>query len=217
MKKFILSFSLFLLALTAFAFDASAKDMSRRFGVGVDSTIASYTGDGRGVSIVYNINKFFGLQLIFGLDTTTADVEDDYGSKFDTTVTNWNVTLRGLIPFILTTDVNLVAIVGFTASGTSSDGFEPASYTNVNDMKYKDGYNFAIDVGIRPEWFINDHFSIHTQVGIGINIITNASTTATAALQSNGTVIRSTKASGASINFFKNADLLGQAGFTFWF
>jgi len=217
MKKFILSLSLFLLSLTAFAVDASAKDMSRRFGVGVDSTISDYAGDGRGVSVIYDINKYFAIQLIFGMDVTTAEVENDYGDKFDSSITNWSVSLRGIIPVIFTTDVNLAAVVGFTACGTSSDGFEPASYTNVNDMKYKDGYNFSIDVGVRPEWFVNDHFSIHTQIGIGINIITNSSTTASAGLASDGTVFRSTKASGASVSFFNNADFLGEAGFTFWF
>ena len=45
------------LLLAFFVPDASAKDMSRRFGVGVDSPISQYADDGHGVSIVYSINE----------------------------------------------------------------------------------------------------------------------------------------------------------------
>ncbi len=218
MKKYFLSFCLFALFLAGFAVDASAKDMSRRLGVGVDSTISEYHGDGRGLSVIYNINKYFGLQLIFGLDMTKADVFDDKEQEFDSTVVDWSVSLRGIIPFAVSTEVNLNAVVGFTASGTSSDGFEPASYTNPTQMKYKDGYQFSFDLGIRPEWFVTDHFSIHTQVGIGINIITDDGSTASAGLSpTTGDVILSSNAKGVDVNFFKNADLVGEAGFTFWF
>lgn len=218
MKKSLLSLGLILLFVIGFASNASAKDMSRHFAFGVDSTISQYHGDGRGVSVLYQINKFFAMQLIFGMGMTSVDVEGKYDDKYDTTVIDWNVSLRGIIPFVTTSDVNVSAVVGFTASGTSSDGFEPADYTDPTLMKYKDGYQFSIDLGIRPEWFVTDHFSLHTQVGIGINIITHASSTASAGLsQTNHEVVLSSKASGVSVDFFKNADLFGMAGFTFWF
>ena len=218
MKKSLLSFALVLLLILGFASTASAKDMSRHFAVGVDSTISTYHGDGRGVSALYQINKFFAIQLIFAMDVTSVDVEDKYNDKFKTNITNWNVSVRGILPFVTSADVNLSGVVGFTASGTASDGFEPADYTNPVLMKYKDGYQFSIDLGIRPEWFVTDHFSLHTQVGIGINIVTKSSSTASPGLhKSSGEVTLSSKASGVNVDFFKSADLFGMAGFTFWF
>jgi hypothetical protein len=217
MKKFILSFGLFFLLLAGLATDASAKDMSRRFGIGVDSTISSYAEDGRGLSAVYVINKYFGLQAIFGLNMTTAEITDDRtepNGKYDTTIIEWNVALRGLIPIVLSSDVNLTAVVGFSASGRASDGF----YSNDERYsKYNDGFQFAIDLGVRPEWFVSEHFSLHTQVGIGINIITSNGSELYTGLSKNGTAYNSTNASGVEVDFFKNVDLLGMAGCTFWF
>lgn len=218
MKKFILSFGLFFLMLAGLATDASAKDMSRRFGIGVDSTISSYAEDGRGLSAVYVINKYFGLQAIFGLNMTTAEITDDRtepNGKYDTTIIEWNVALRGLIPIVLSSDVNLTAVVGFSASGRASDGFYSS---DERYSKYNDGFQFAIDLGVRPEWFVSEHFSLHTQVGIGINIITsNGSELQTGLSKNNGTAYNSTNASGVEVDFFKNVDLLGMAGCTFWF
>jgi hypothetical protein len=218
MKKFILSFGLFFLMLAGLATDASAKDMSRRFGIGVDSTISSYAEDGRGLSAVYVINKYFGLQAIFGLNMTTAEITDDRtepNGKYDTTIIEWNVSLRGLIPIVLSSDVNLTAVVGFSASGRASDGFYSS---DERYSKYNDGFQFAIDLGVRPEWFVSEHFSLHTQVGIGINIITsNGSELQTGLSKNNGTAYNSTNASGVEVDFFKNVDLLGMAGCTFWF
>ncbi|MBR4986723.1 MAG: hypothetical protein IKY83_13400 [Proteobacteria bacterium] len=221
MKKVILTISLLLLFFTGLAADASAKDMSRRFGIGIDSTISEFAGDGRGISAVYNINKFFGLQAIFGLNVTKAEVINATANnaivsgKYDTTIIRWNVSIRGLIPVWIASDVNLTAVVGFTASGTASDGFYSA---DEKWSKYNDGYQFSIDLGLRPEWWISDNFSIHTQVGIGIDIITdNGAALAVGLSKENENGYVSTNASGVSVDFFKNVDLMGMAGCTFWF
>lgn len=215
MKKWILSLSLFALIFTAFAVDASAKDMSRRFGLGVDSSISKFATDGRGISAVYNINRYFGLQVIFGLNTIAAKIEAE-NAKFDTTITEWNFSLRALIPFVVSADVNLTAVIGFSGNGRAS-GFNTANNTAVNNQ-YIDGYQFAIDLGLRPEWFITEHFSIHTQVGLGITILTHSGSVPVAGIgETSEDVSFSTKASGAAVDFFSNADFLGMAGFTFWF
>lgn len=220
MKKVILTVSLLFLFITGLAAEASAKDMSRRFGIGIDSTISEFAGDGRGISAIYSINKFFGIQAIFGLNVTKAEVKNESGNgvladKYDTTVIRWNVSLRGLIPVILSSDVNLTAVVGFTASGTASDGFYSS---DEKWSKYNDGYQFAIDLGIRPEWWVSEHFSIHTQVGIGIDIITDkGAALATGLSNANENGYSSTNANGVSVDFFKNVDLMGMAGCTFWF
>ncbi|MBQ9817504.1 MAG: hypothetical protein IJM59_08595 [Proteobacteria bacterium] len=220
MKKLILSLSLFLIFLVGMAADASAKDLSRRIGLGIDSSISEFANDGRGLSFIYAINKYFGMQIIFGLDTTTAEVKnaaDDV--TYDTTIIDWNVSLRALIPIVLSSDVNLTGVVGFTASGRSSDGFNS---NNELYAIYNDGYQFSIDLGVRPEWFVSEHFSLHTQVGIGISIITENGAALVTGLskgsgEGDGVAYHSTKAKGADIDFFKNVDLLGMAGCTFWF
>ncbi len=225
MKKFLLILSLFLFFVVGIAADASAKDMSRRFGLGVDSAISSYAGDGRGISAIYQFNKYFGLQLLFGLNTTTATLKEDIGSTdfmsgHKTTIIDWNVSIRGLIPIVMSNDVNLVGVVGFSASGRSTDGFKADTSRNDSWGAYNDGYQFSIDLGVRPEFFLSEHFSIHTQVGIGINIITEGGATQNTFLDNydgKGQVAHSTKASGVSVDFFKNVDLLGMAGCTFWF
>lgn len=203
--------------LAFFIPDASAKDMSRRFGVGVDSPISQYADDGHGVSIVYSINKYFSMQLIFGVATYHADVENpnDSSKTVEANITDWNVSIRGLIPIVMSADVNLEGVVGFTASGRASDGFKASKEEY---QKYNDGYNFSIDLGLRPEWFVTEHFSLHTQVGIGINIITRDGTKMNPGLSdSTGTAFTNTKAKGVQVDFFKNVDVLGMAGFTFWF
>ncbi len=224
MKKLILTIGLFLLVFAGLAADASAKDMSRRFGLGVDSTISDYAGDGRGLSFVYVINKYFGMQVIFGMNTTNVELKKKIGKgasariePYETTIINWNVSLRALIPIILTAEANLTGVVGFTASGTSSDGFR--TYEDAY-LKYNDGYQFSIDLGVRPEWFVTEHISLHTQLGIGINIITDDGSVPSTALYKDGedgTAVSSSDAKGVSVDFFKNVDLLGMAGMTFWF
>ena len=220
MKKSILSLLLFFVVLLGFTANAQAKDMTRRFGLGVDSTISKYATDGRGLSAIYVINKYFGMQLIFGVGLTKANVKVDNG-EFDSTITDWSVSLRGLIPIVLSADVNLTGVVGFAASGRAAGGFKTRDEAY---QQYNDGYQFSIDLGVRPEWFVSDHFSIHTQVGIGIDIITSSGSALNAGLKNgnndnkdNGEVHLSTNASGVSVSFFKNVDLVGQAGFTFWF
>ena len=215
MKKILCTLSFLMLIFGVFASDAMAKDMSRRFGVGVDSAMSSFADDGRGLSVVYNINKFFAMQLILGVSTYNADVVDHNNKSNEVSITEWNVSIRGIIPIVLSSDVNLGAIVGFTASGRASGGFKASAPEFAH---YNDGYDFSIDLGIRPEWFVSEHFSIHTQVGIGITILTENGSALSAALsKSQRTAEYSTKASGAHVDFFKNVDLLGMAGFTFWF
>lgn len=215
MKKILCSLSLILLIFTMFATEASAKDMARRFGVGVDSSISKFANDGRGLSVVYGINKFFAMQLIVGVSTYNADVKDYADKKNKVSITEWGVAIRGIVPIVLSADVNLGAVIGFSASGRASGGFK-AKHSDF--AKYNDGYDFSIDVGIRPEWFVSEHFSIHTQIGIGITILTESGSALSPMLsESQGTAEYSTKASGAQVDFFKNVDLLGMAGFTFWF
>ena len=219
MKKLVLMLGLvfvFALGLTSEAF--ARDDLARHFGVGVDSSLSTYGSDGHGISAVYFINKMFGLQLIFGLNMTTATVKSP-DTTYDTTIVEYNISLRALIAAIRTKDVHLSFLAGFNFSGRAADGFDSS---NEDYAKYNDGFQVSFDLGIRPEYFISTNFSIHTQVGIGINIITNDGSALSTGLSANagrgdGVAYRSTNASGVNVDFFKNANLLTMAGCTFWF
>lgn len=208
MKKFALvaALAIGIVAATGAPQEAQAKDMAGRFGVGADSTLgwnvtggigsngAELAGVGnKGLSVVYYITKMFGLQLILG--STVATVSFD-GDK-DTLAHRTGVGFRALVPIAFTNEVNLTGVVGFSGVFQSTE-------VTVGDSSNDNSVNFiSFDLGLRPEWFITDHFSIHTQVGISIALINEDHVGDTG--------------SGVGFDIFGNADLLGDAGFTFWF
>lgn len=214
-SKLIAALLVFLCVMTL-SVQASAKDMSRRFGVGVDSSLSNFNGDDRGISVVYHVMKLFAIQAILGVNTTTysyyttqalADAKQDKASK---TIIDWNASLRGMVPIGIATDVHLDVVIGFTASGRSM----PSDKSDDNMTGGQTGYNLAIDIGLRPEWFVSDHFSIHTQVGLGVTILTGSSYCDPSAVACAGD---NYEAMGANLDFFHNADFFGEAGFTFYF
>lgn len=215
MKKLLLTLGLLFVFVIGLGTEAFARDnLARHFGIGIDSTISTYSDEGRGISAVYYINKLFGMQLIFGLNTTTAEVKGN-DAKYDTTIIEYNVAIRALLAVFRTKEVHLTAVIGVGFSGRASDGFNSK---DEDWSKYNDGFQVSIDVGLRPEYFITDNFSIHTQVGIGLDIITdNGSVLAAGLDKANSSGETSTDASGVSVDFFRNANIIAMAGCTFWF
>ena len=204
-----------LIAVMAFALttltvaNAQAKDMSQRFGVGADSSLGWGTAgvpvavggeslSSTGLSVVYNISKAFGIQMILGAGFASAsDDNADYSSN------NFGVSVRGIIPVAFTNDVNLGAVVGFSFQNMSTTVSSAAGDVDAS------GSWISFDLGIRPEWFVTEHFSIHTQVGIAVSLLGENDFGMPFATDSGG--------SGTAFDMFQNADLLGNAGFTFWF
>ncbi len=201
-----------LIAVMAFALttltvaNAQAKDMSQRFGVGADSslgwgagslggTVVSDAGHSTGLSVVYNISKAFGLQMILGAGFTSA--KDDLN---DYSVNNFGVSVRGIIPVAFTNEVNLGAVVGFSFV---SQGFTTSPVGGGAEIDGSTSH-VSFDLGIRPEWFVTEHFSIHTQVGVAVSLL-------------NEDDFANPGGSGTAFDLFQSADLLGNAGFTFWF
>ena len=205
MKKFALIIALtfgLVLATTSFA---SAKDMTGRFGIGADSNLGwssggSSTGlgstyDTKGLSLVYYVSKMFGLQIIAGAQFKSASDDNDADYSFNA----FGLAVRGLIPVALTNDVNLDAVVGFSFINSGwEEGPSSASADDSANM-------ISFELGIRPEWFITDHFSVHTQVGIAFSL-----------LDEDNSGRPDSGYSGFDMNIFANPDLLGQAGFTFY-
>lgn len=213
MKKLAIALALLCCSMLVFTPTAEAKDMAERFGIGADSALgfsahsapdvnSTAAENGRaggfdlpGISMVYQINEIIGLQVI-GSFQLTSGTDAAGGAEFDFSVTTWGAALRGIIGTGLTDDVNLGIAAGFSLVGISAS----ESTTNSIDAS---GLAFAIEVALRPEWFITNYFSIHTQIGVSVSILNEDNS--------------SFSEGGFNMNFFQNADLLGDAGFTFWF
>ncbi len=198
---------LLLTALFA-ASPAHSKDMAGRFGVGADTSLgyANATQVGSafpgsptpllklpGLSVVYRATKIFGIQLIFSTHITSG--EADLGvTQVPQTILQIGAAMRGHIGVGLSKVANLDAVVGI-------------SYVNqghtIDENPVYDSHNIAIELGIRPEWFVNENLSFHTQVGTAISILNEDSVGFTSG--------------GVHVNIFGAADLLGNAGFTFYF
>ena len=218
MKK-ILTITIIASMLSLLAYNnAEAKDLTRRFGIGVDSGLSNFydgspesvANSNRGISVKYFFQRYIGIQLITAVRTITAK-GDKVGTagNYNLSKTFWNVSLRALVPIALAQDVNLNAIAGFTAAGVDGGTEEIGTAAEWRTLKQDSVTRFFVDLALQPEWFASEHFSLHTQVGLAISIITS----------DNGIAgkLTDTKAKGADFDFFQNANLLGQAGFTFYF
>lgn len=218
MKKIAFTIALVFGLALATAGTASAKDMSNRMGVGADSTFG-WTTEGAtaggfaagadssmptsGLSIVYNVSKMFGIQLILGAGFGSGS-EDVPGTNetVDYSSNSFGLAVRGIIPIAFTNDVNLGAVVGFSFMSASH------STTAGNNTTDASGSWLAFDLGIRPEWFITEHFSIHTQIGISLSLLGEGDF---------GPFATDSGGSGVAFSIFNHPDLLGQAGWTFYF
>ncbi len=62
-----------------------------------------------------------------------------------------------------------------------------------------------METGIRPEWFIRDWISLHTQVGVSMGLMLGQA------------ALSPTYDPGVSLAFFGFSSVAGKAGFTLWF
>ena len=212
MRKFVFVIALMVSLGLITTTSASAKDLGGRFGVGADSALGwsthtlgnppsggSQDGSvgGPGLSIVYYVSKMFGIQLITAASFTSATD----GADGEYSASGLGIALRGHFPIALTNDVNLGGFVGFTFA-MNSGSFTP---DGGDELDNNSPSFIAFELGIRPEWFVTDHFSLHTQVGINVSILS----------EDNSGL--GDDSSGIAFGIFEPASLLGGAGFTFWF
>lgn len=190
-------------AVLALSTSAYAKDMTGRVGVGADTTLGFASSNGSssagsflggqqssGISVVYQATSVFGIQLILGTNiiSSTAD-----GS--DASATDMSVGLRGIMALLTRGDLTVQGIGGLGYNSTSAD--------DDMGMEVFDSSALSIELGIRPEWFVSQHLSLHTMIGISIAILNEDS----AGISDGGT----------DVNLFGADTLLGSAGFTFYF
>jgi len=191
---------------------AQAKDMSGRLGIGADTSLGFHTNAVPsstdraqlvsdpspikipGLSIVYQISEIFNIQLIGSFQMTSAKAVQGT-AELSYSIVRWGIAPRANIALGITDDVNLNLVAGFGLVGRTAT----EDTTGID----AGGIGFSAELGIRPEYFFTDYFSIHTQVGFTISLLSEGNS--------------DFNDGGFNINFFQNADLLGNAGFTFWF
>lgn len=196
----IVSLSSFL-ALFLLASSVSAEKLGGRFGVGADSSIGFSNQNldrfsPPGLSLVYGFSDTFTGQVIFGTSFATGE-SGASGQTDSLSYTSTVLAPRALMTFVDTGPVNFEGLLGMAVI------YDTRSSTRSVQEDY-DAFFLSFEAGIRPEWFVNDFLSLHTQVGLSVSVL-NSETT--------GGQIDS----GVEFNFFRGADLFGNAGFTFWF
>ncbi|TNE86490.1 MAG: hypothetical protein EP330_22390 [Deltaproteobacteria bacterium] len=208
----------FLLVALLCAGSAHAKDNTGRIGIGADTTLGYFSEsnfqDGRlepggfgvmkvpGVSLIYQTSKLFGIQVILATNITSGTLAAG-PVEVRTRVSEVAVGVRGIINIALTDDVNLGLPVGVTVINRQSSIEDVDGYV-------ADRYG-AFEVGIRPEWFISNWFSIHTQVGLALSIVPADPD------DTDNQVINPFTGGATAVDLLGASNLLGQAGFTFYF
>ncbi len=201
MKQFFSAFAVVLMALAMVPSTASAKDMTGRFGIGGDSTIAGVSG----VSARFQIAKNFGIQAVAAFDQDSATIEVDGGDDIDLAQTRVAFAIRGDIGVAFTKQTNLSVIFGINIINESAEfGDED-----------RDATAFPFEFGLKAEYFFTNFFSVHTEVGVVLAFYDE---------ENAGLVGSRSDLSGAGDSDVSGfllglgrTDLWGGAGFTFWF
>jgi hypothetical protein len=204
-----------LLALAG-ASTAHAEELGGRFGLGADAALGLSADTilvrGRtdsevlrqsfrvpGLSASFYLTDFLGLQLIAALSQDSGDlfVAPD-GSVFteETTVTTAGVAFRVLLALLREDEVHLSIAAG------ASVLWSEVGFANAPDYQQ---YRLGAEVSARPEWFVSESFSLHTQIGVSF------------AIYDLFPGMMPNNRGGIDLQVFGNANLLGNAGFTWWF
>lgn len=144
---------------------------------------------GTGLAVRYFVSDAFGLELLIGGNYTSTSNSEADTSASQTTL---DVGLLGEYRILKSQRANLNAFLGFGINNTSYGGDDE-----------RDGVmDAAFELGLRGEVWLYQFFSIYTRVGISVDI--------------DGEDIAGDDTSNTSIGIFRG-DLLGTAGFSFWF
>lgn len=181
---------------------ASAEDKSGTLGVGVDTSLgwaAAQNVDSTqpdfgfrvpGLALTYDVSAGFGLELIAGVLMRKDDATD-------TRVTQYAMALRGLFRMEVQQQVHLDLVLGFGMAGARVKPDVGDSFV---------GRIFTIEVGFRPQYFVTPDLSLHTQIGFAIAIFSD-----------DDSLIGPGPDGALGVDIFGNVNLLGNAGFTYWF
>ncbi len=205
MRTFWIGVAATLAVLLVFPAASFAKDKRGSFGVGGDTTLGGVSG----LSARYQFAKNFGFQGVVGFDLVSVESQNDEGDKeSDLSVSQLRLALRGDLSIAPTTETNLGIVFGVDIYNDSSS-IDPVE----GDAQDDGNTRFAFEVGLKIEYFFTNFFSIHTEAGLAFAFINDPGAQA---LLGDGPRVGGNNITGSLLTFGR-ADLLGNAGVTFWF
>ena len=169
---------------------AGAEGMKGKIGVGSDASLSGVAG----VSGRYAVDDNFGVQGILAIDVYSPKEGDG-----ESTV----LVGLGVIYDVIHADQLAVGLRG---------GVDVAFYSGpeVSPDVASSGTQISLTLGLRPELFFGRSISLHAQLGFSVDL-----------LPETGRVVALEDTAGGAVNEGTNiqlaVDLLGTAGFTFWF
>lgn len=169
---------------------AGAEGMKGKIGVGSDASLSGVAG----VSGRYAVDDNFGVQAILAVDLYSPKDGDS-----ESTV----LLGLGAIYDVIHADQLAVGLRG---------GVDVAFFSGpeVSPDASSSGTQISLTLALRPELFFSESFSLHAQLGFAVDL-----------LPETGRVVAHDETTGAAVNEGTNiqlaVDLLGTAGFTFWF
>lgn len=181
----ILTASLIALAAPA----AQAKDMPGKFGLGYVETL----GGVRGLDIQYYVHRHFGLEAVLGLD---------YISSKDLSPMAFKMSIGGRYNVARAKDANFG--VGLRANiGVGGKDYITVNYPEIANPELS--VHFNLEIPLIFEYFLSNHFSIFTQVGLLIDFVPEK-----------GAVLTDGAAGTTEVHFGATS-LSSLLGATFWF
>jgi hypothetical protein len=140
-----------LLMLTFAAPGAGAKDLPGKFGLGYVCTLGGVPG----LDIQYYVTRFIGLEAVLGLD---------YVSASDFSPLAFKMSLGGRFNFARAKDANLGVALRANIGVSNADYFKNKAVT-------EGSVHFNLEIPLIAEYFLSNHFSVFTQVGLLIDFV----------------------------------------------
>lgn len=229
MKKLVFAFIVAALTVStsaAFAQGATNEDWLDKnmgFGIGGGRTL----GSGPGLSLRFFPIEVFGLELVFGGNSskrTTQAVPTQANQITPEIIERTSEVAMSLFTDFRFLRSNRSALSGFFGLGIVNNGRRGTIEQNIGGgvvgTKVTNSWtDIHLSLGIRGEIFLYEFFSVHGRVGIDIDPFSDAE----GDFQDNplpdptAPTIDTTDYGGVDINIFDNGDLFGSFGFTLWF
>lgn len=187
--KRLLSVLLVVSALIAAAPVASAKNLGGKFGLGYTETL----GGVRGLDIQYYVTQYLGLEAVLGLD---------YISSEKLAPLTFKMALGGKFNIARAKNANFGLGLRFNLGFANADYFTAKLSSGEAE---RGSTHFNVEIPFFFEYFLSNHFSLHTQLGLLIDIIPK-----------DGAVLTGGSPENTEIHFGMPG-LMGSLGATFWF
>ena len=161
-----------------------AKGMKGKFGLGYEHTI----GGANGINLIFWFHKHLSAEIIFGMNFASLE-GGNATTIYSALGTRYN--------FARAKQVNL--------------GIGPRfvfGYCKNNCIAGDSSINFALEVPFIIEYFLTNHFAIHTNFGFVIDIISDKSPVLNKDIPYSETTV---------FHAFDNSGLMGNLGMTFYF